>query len=96
MPASKGAPRTYPTFVILDRQKYRFSPTPFRLQSLLPNEKSRHFQPIKTPDLRHMIKTLHGFNMAAFDKTISPHPGHARDFAWYRGQRPSPARVIKM
>ena len=25
-----------------------------------------------------------------------PHPGHARDFAWYRGQRPSPARVIKM
>ena len=20
--------------------------------------------------------------------------GHARDFAWYRGQRPSPARVI--
>ena len=24
------------------------------------------------------------------------HPGHARDFAWYRGQRPSPARVIKM
>ena len=24
------------------------------------------------------------------------HPGHAWDFAWYRGQRPSPARVIKM
>ena len=54
MPASKGAPRTYPTFVILDRQKYRFSSTPFRLQSLLPNEKSRYFQPIRTPDLRHM------------------------------------------
>ena len=24
------------------------------------------------------------------------HPGHAKDFAWYRGQRPSPGRVIKM
>ena len=28
--------------------------------------------------------------------TYDSHPGHARDFAWYRGQRPSPARVIKM
>ena len=27
---------------------------------------------------------------------LQSHPGHARDFAWYRGQRPSPARVIKM
>ena len=24
------------------------------------------------------------------------YPGHARDFAWYHGQRPSPARMIKM
>ena len=29
-------------------------------------------------------------------KSTWAHPGHARDFAWYRGQRPSPARVIKM
>ena len=74
MPASKGAPRTYPTFVILDRQKYRFSPTPLRLQSLLPNEKSRHFQPIRTPNLCHMIKTLHGFNMAASKKPSRFYP----------------------
>ena len=27
---------------------------------------------------------------------VAAHSGHARDFAWYRGQRPSPARVNKM
>ena len=26
---------------------------------------------------------------------VSSHPGHARDFAWYRGQRPSPASWLK-
>ena len=37
------------------------------------------------------------YNYEGFLKCIViPHPGHARDFAWYRGQRPSPARVIKM
>ena len=30
------------------------------------------------------------------EKGSKTHPGHARNFAWYRGQRPSPARVIKM
>ena len=39
--------------------------------------------------LRHLLVTL----LTAI--VFNPHPGHARDFAWYRGQRPSPARVIK-
>ena len=29
-----------------------------------------------------------------FHRLIKTQIGHARDFAWYRGQRPSPARVI--
>ena len=29
-------------------------------------------------------------------KEVTTLPGHVRDFAWYRGQRPSTARVIKM
>ena len=29
-----------------------------------------------------------------FHRLIKTHIGHARDFTWYRGQRPSPARVI--
>ena len=38
--------------------------------------------------------TAQGNNGAAW--LVDAHPGHAGDFAWYRGQRPSPARVIKM
>ena len=43
MSASTRAPRTYPKIVILDCQKYCFSPMLFRLQSLLPNKKVSTF-----------------------------------------------------
>ena len=34
----------------------------------------------------HLVGTIH--------RLIKTQIGHARDFTWYRGQRPSPARVI--
>ena len=43
--------------------------------------------------LRHLLVTL---LTAIVFKGINAHTGHARDFAWYRGQRPSPARMNKM
>ena len=43
-----------------------------------------------------LTPTLSGGNDPAIILINQPHPGHARDFAWYRSQRPSPARVNKM
>ena len=34
------------------------------------------------------------FLITVFHRLIKTQIGHARDFSWYRGQRPSPARVI--
>ena len=41
-------------------------------------------------------KLIDDFAAKLVDRIYRSHPGHARDFAWYRGQRPSPARVVKM
>ena len=43
---------------------------------------------INKPSTSKLVRSL--------DEKLTAHPGHARDFAWYRGQRPSPARVIKL
>ena len=55
------------------------------------NKMSRYF----------LFSSYHNTKLQLSDKNISTHHrliktqiGHARDFTWYRGQRPSPARVI--
>ena len=45
---------------------------------------------------KHAQKCSWHTHFPSKSRMYPPHPGHARDFAWYRGQRPSPARVIKM
>ena len=47
-------------------------------------------------DLQNWLYMTSHFKDRSDIVTRLSHPGHARDFAWYRGQRPSPAHVIKM
>ena len=48
------------------------------------------------PDLEQKCQIRTPSRSGTLPVLIIAHPGHARDFAWYRGQRPSSARVIKM